>query len=83
MFGVRKMTRLWWPGKSADKTCRNADRMMIWGGAVSIGFAQALALASMTRPEDVLEAADQALYSAKRQGGCRAVGAVQGRAVAC
>ncbi len=61
---------------SADKTYRNADRVVLWEGPVSIGFAQARA--SMARPEDVLEAADQALYSAKRQGGCRAVGAVPG-----
>lgn len=59
-----------------DKSYRNADHEVIWEGPVSIGFAQARA--SMIKPEDLLEAADQALYAAKRQGGCRAVGAVQG-----
>ncbi|GAB6057612.1 diguanylate cyclase [Desulfonatronum parangueonense] len=62
----------------ADKVYRNADRVVIWEGPVSIGFAQARA--SMTKPEDLLEAADQALYAAKRQGGCRAMGAVPGQA---
>ncbi len=61
---------------AADKTYRNADQEVIWEGPVSIGFAQARA--SMAKPEDVLEAADQALYAAKHQGGCRAVGAEPG-----
>ncbi|SMP52898.1 hemerythrin [Desulfonatronum zhilinae] len=61
---------------AADKTFRNADRVVIWEGPVSIGFAQARA--SMARPDDLLEAADQALYAAKRRGGCRAVGAEPG-----
>ncbi|WP_084590964.1 GGDEF domain-containing protein [Desulfonatronovibrio magnus] len=57
---------------TADKKYCNDQGMVIWEGPVSIGFAQARS--SMARPEDLLEAADQALYAAKRQGGCRAMG---------
>jgi len=60
----------------ADKKYCNDQGMVLWEGPVSIGYAQARS--SMARPEDLLEAADQALYAAKRQGGCRAVGAGHG-----
>lgn len=62
---------------ATDKTYRNEDHEVIWEGPVSIGFAQARS--SMIKPGDMLEAADQALYIAKRQGGCRAVGSDQGQ----
>lgn len=44
-----------------------------WNGALSIGIAEAGA--DMATPEDLLRAADAALYAAKRQGGAQAAGA--------
>ena len=38
-----------------------------WNGAISIGIAEARD--AMAQPEDLLKAADEALYTAKRQGG--------------
>ncbi|MFO7801800.1 MAG: diguanylate cyclase [Desulfovermiculus sp.] len=64
---------------AADKKYCNDQGAVIWEGPVSIGFAQAQAY--MAGPEDLLEAADQALYAAKGQGGCQAVGANQGQAL--
>ncbi|MDH5512560.1 MAG: GGDEF domain-containing protein, partial [Gammaproteobacteria bacterium] len=49
-----------------------ADGVECWDGAISIGIAEATG--AMTQPEDLLEAADQALYTAKRQGGARMAG---------
>jgi diguanylate cyclase (GGDEF)-like protein/hemerythrin-like metal-binding protein len=48
---------------------RNAEGETCWSGAVSIGIAEVDA--SMTRPEEILKAADEALYQAKRSGGAR------------
>jgi hemerythrin len=48
---------------------RNAVGEVCWPGAISIGAAQLQA--SMQQPEDLLEAADQALYQAKHAGGGR------------
>lgn len=48
---------------------RNASGEICWPGAISIGAAQLQA--SMRQPEDLLEAADQSLYQAKRGGGAR------------
>lgn len=43
------------------------DGVQCWDGSVSIGVAEAVD--SMKSPEDLLQAADEALYAAKRQGG--------------
>ena len=51
----------------------NADGETCWQGEVSIGYAQARS--TMHKPEDLLEAADRALYAAKGQGGCQSAGA--------
>ncbi len=64
---------------AADKKYCNDQGVVIWEGPVSIGFAQAQT--SMAGLEDLLEAADQALYAAKGRGGCRAVGANRGQAL--
>lgn len=45
----------------------NADGVECWNGALSIGIAEVNN--NMTRPEDILQAADNALYDAKRKGG--------------
>lgn len=45
----------------------NADGVECWNGAMSIGLAEAAG--NMTQPADLLQAADQAMYAAKRQGG--------------
>ena len=44
-----------------------ADGVECWDGAISIGIAEVRE--AMAQPEDLLQAADQALYTAKRQGG--------------
>ena len=46
-----------------------ADDVECWDGAVSIGIAEAGNAAA--RPEDLLQEADKALYTAKQQGGAR------------
>jgi diguanylate cyclase (GGDEF)-like protein/hemerythrin-like metal-binding protein len=51
----------------------SADGETCWQGEVSIGYAQARS--PMDKPEDLLEAADTALYAAKDRGGCQAAGA--------
>jgi hemerythrin len=57
----------------ADKRpCRTGDGVECWDGALSIGIAEVRG--SMTRLEDLLQAADQALYTAKRQGGAQVAG---------
>ncbi len=48
----------------------NAAGELCWGGAVSIGVAEVQA--SMNSAEDMLKAADRALYEAKAKGGDRA-----------
>lgn len=45
------------------------DGVVCWDGAISIGVAEAGD--TMTCPEDLLHAADEALYVAKRQGGAQ------------
>jgi len=42
-----------------------------WHGELSIGYAQSQSF--MNRPEELLEVADKALYTAKRRGGCQSV----------
>lgn len=54
----------------------DADGTECWNGAVSIGVAEAGK--SMAGFEDLLEAADKALYVAKRQGGARMAGSQAG-----
>lgn len=49
-----------------------ADGQECWDGAISIGIAEAGS--AMAQPQDLLHAADQALYAAKRQGGARMAG---------
>ncbi len=51
------------------KPYRNADGDEYWSGAISIGTAELQD--AMQLPEDLLKAADLALYSAKRAGGQR------------
>lgn len=51
------------------KPYRNADGDEYWSGAISIGTAELQD--AMELPEDLLKAADLALYSAKRAGGQR------------
>ena len=55
---------------AAPKNYCNTDGVECWNGAVSIGVAQTEP--SMTQPEQLLKAADQELYAAKRKGGGRA-----------
>jgi diguanylate cyclase (GGDEF)-like protein len=50
---------------------RAEDGSPCWDGSLSVGIAQADE--TMTGPEDLLRAADKALYAAKRAGGSRAV----------
>lgn len=52
---------------AADKSLRDDQGTECWNGAVSIGVAGHTP--RMRRTEDILEAADGALYSAKRAGG--------------
>ena len=47
------------------------DGTFCWSGAISIGVAEANP--AIHSPEELLQAADQAMYQAKRQGGCQAV----------
>lgn len=54
------------------------DGVECWDGSISIGLAEAGE--SMVRPEDLLHAADEALYAAKRGGGARLSGGVRGPA---
>jgi hemerythrin len=56
---------------SAVQPHRNAAGQVCWPGAISLGAAQLQV--SMRQPEDLLEAADQALYRAKHAGGGRLV----------
>lgn len=57
---------------AAQMPFHTADGVECWDGAISIGIAEAGK--TMTRPEDLLQAADEALYAAKRQGGARMAG---------
>lgn len=50
------------------------DGIECWDGSISIGLAEADE--SMVRPEDLLHAADEALYVAKRGGGAQLSGSV-------
>lgn len=52
---------------STKQSFCTADGVECWDGSISIGIAEAGD--AMTQPEDLLQAADQALYTAKRQGG--------------
>lgn len=49
------------------------DGTECWNGALSIGIAEAAN--NMATPEELLRAADEALYAAKRQGGAQSAGA--------
>lgn len=68
------------PGGSMEDACQvahsildspknycNAEGVQCWDGGVSIGVAQTEP--SMTKPEQLLKAADQDLYASKRKGG--------------
>jgi GGDEF domain-containing protein len=57
---------------AAKQPLSTAAGVQCWDGAVSIGIAEAGA--TMAEPDDLLQAADLALYSAKRQGGARMAG---------
>jgi diguanylate cyclase (GGDEF)-like protein/hemerythrin-like metal-binding protein len=58
---------------AARQPYRTMDGVVCWNGAVSIGLAEIGD--GMSRPDDLVDAADRALYSAKRQGGaCMAGG---------
>lgn len=50
----------------------DANGTQCWDGSISIGIAEAGA--GMASPEDLLRAADEALYSSKRQGGAQLSG---------
>lgn len=54
---------------AAKRSMRTADGVESWDGAISIGIATADD--AMAQPDDLLRAADQALYAAKQQGGSR------------
>ena len=54
---------------AARRPFHTADGVACWDGSISIGLAEAGD--AMSQAEDLLEAADQALYTAKRQGGAR------------
>ncbi len=57
---------------AAKQPFYTTDGVESWDGAISIGIADARD--AMTQQEDLLQAADQALYTAKRQGGARIAG---------
>ena len=61
---------------ASRRNYRNADGVVCWQGEVSIGYAQSRE--TMRKPEDLLEAADRALYAAKSRGGCQSAGALNG-----
>lgn len=54
---------------AAKQSFHTADGVECWDGGISIGIAEAGE--AMTRFDDLLRAADQALYTAKQQGGSR------------
>lgn len=54
---------------AARQPFRNADGVECWDGSISIGFAEAGK--AMRQPQEMLQAADEALYAAKRRGGAR------------
>ncbi len=59
-----------------NRPFQTSDGETYWEGALSIGVATAAPTAfdTMQQPDDLLRAADQALYGAKRKGGGRLEG---------
>lgn len=57
---------------AAQRPFKTANGVECWNGALSIGVAEVGP--QMVQAEDLMKAADQALYIAKRQGGARMVG---------
>lgn len=57
---------------AATTPFRTPDGVVCWDGALSLGVSEATA--AMERPDELLSAADAAMYEAKHQGGHRVAG---------